>query len=165
MDTFIQKFAKARATNSTATSFTNGQATLTQPSGTGVLSPPTTGQYTRGVLQVVPYGVGSDNQTMNVRVRGWRPTENNLWVPVMLVQAACTLGASVGVAASDVLNTERFADTITLSVANTGVDSQAVSPANDSVGHFVVDTKGFPIVEVLMTVGTATSANALVAWI
>ena len=165
MDTFIQKFAKVRATNSTAVSFTNGQATLTQPSGAGILTPPTTGQFTRGVLQVVPYGSGSDDNTINVRVRGWRPTENNLWIPVMLVQAACTLGASVGVAASDVLDTERFADTVTLSLANTGVDCQAVSPANDSVAHFVVDTKGFPLVEVLLAVGTATSANALVAWI
>jgi hypothetical protein len=46
-----------------------------------------------------------------------------------------------------------------------GVNCQPSSPANNTPGHYLLDTRGCPKVEVLfdMTTGNPTNANCLVA--
>lgn len=165
MDTIVNTYRKAWATNDTSNSFTAKVATVTRPSGDGVVTIEQVGRYTRNNVILVPYGIGSDNNTMSMRVINWKEI-SGLWIPLIVCEVACTLSTSVGVAANAVLNTERFADTIALTYGNAGIDCQVFSPANNTPGHVTVDAKGATILEVIFSRGgSATSCNALVSYL
>lgn len=165
MQSLVSGYSKARTSNDTVSSFASKVATVTQPSGTGVITVEKTGRFTRNNVILVPYGAGADNNTMSVRVISWREA-SGLWIPTIVCEVACTLSTSVGVAAATVIDTERFADTLTLTYGNAGVDCQVFSPANNTPAHVVVDAKGATILEVIFsTGGSATSCNALVAYL
>ncbi len=95
---------------------------------------------------------------------GWRPS-GALWIPTILAEVSCTLSTAVGVAGQDILDTERIADTISGVIGTAGSDYQIFSPANNTPAYILVDTKGCPDIEVLFSVGTATGANALIAFV
>lgn len=129
------------------------------------------GMIPNGII-LHPFGVGNDDTTFSLRVMGWKPTLVDVagvyfqkcWVPVELIEVACTCSTATGAATGYVLNTERFADTIALtgSTANAGVNCDIVSPANNTIGSLYVDLKGATMFEVIFTTGgSATSANAL----
>jgi hypothetical protein len=165
MQSLVTGYSKARATNSTDNPYPSRVATTTRPSGDGVITIEQTGRFTRNNVMLVPYGVGADNVTMSARVLAWREA-SGLWVPTIVCEVACTLSTAVGVAAATVINSERFADTLTLTFGNAGVDCQVFSPANNTAGHVVLDAKGATILEVIFTTGgSATSCNALVAYL
>lgn len=165
MYTYVSRFVRARATDSADATFPSRVATTTAPSGTGVISSPFFGQRAPALAQIIPFGAGADNSTFDLQVIGWRPTFNGLWIPNVLVQAACTLCTAVGVGTSDVPSTSRFVDTISLTLHNANVDASVLSKTNDTIGSFVVDAKGCQLIEVIFDLGTATGANALVAWV
>lgn len=162
----------ALATNATDNSFPSRIPTTTEPTGDGVLSVPNPGQVSPTNAMIVPFGVGSDNHTFDLRVIGWRKVTGSgltsLWVPVVLGQFACTLSTAVGVANTPVSASNRFADTISRTLGIENVADQVVSPAGASldnlVGHILMDVKGFSKIELNFDVGTAASGNALVAW-
>jgi len=165
MTTYVARFQPVRPTSSTDASFPAKAPTLTVPTGAGVLQDPVVGDKTPEWIQVVPFGDGADNSTFDLRVIGWKPTPLGLWIPTTLAQAACTLSAAVGVAATEVLNTQRFADTIALTQVQANVDSKLSSPANDTIASFQVQSRGSVYVEVIFDLGSATGANALVSWV
>lgn len=173
-------FRKVRRTNATDTSFPSRVPTATEPVSAGTASATSQdvidlltpgvhngGVQTRGLF--VPYMLGDDNDVMAVRVIGWRRVginpETDLWIPVKLAEVTCTGCAAVGVAGMAVLNTERFCDTLALVDGNDDVSIDIVSPEDDTVGHFVLDLKGFTKIEITfdMTTGDPTSGNCLVA--
>lgn len=130
------------------------------------------GQHAQNFIILCPYALGSDNNTFSLRVIGWRAIGENvegtmLWIPVPLVELACTIsGTQIGVAGKTILNTEMFADTLTIAgtTANAGVSVDVVSPANDTIAHATVDLSGFEKCEICFsTGGSATSCNALVS--
>ena len=163
MDSFITPLSKAAATNATDSSFPSRVATLTQPSGGGVFNLSCQGNKTRSNVLIIPFGAGADNATMSVRVIAWRFV-TTLWIPLIVCEVSCTLSTSVGVAATEVLNTDRFADTLSLTFGNAGVDCQIFSPANNTPAHVMLDAKGASLIELVFTTGgSATSCNALVA--
>lgn len=152
---------RIRATNSTDSAFTAPVATTTQPSGEGVLdytvAPP-------AWLAVYPFGTGSDGNQFDVRVIGWRLVDT-LWIPAILVQFTATLSTFVGLAGADVLDTERFADTVSAPAANLGnadVNCVAYSPQNNTPGLYVLDAIGCTVFRVDFARSTASAANALV---
>ena len=159
-------FKKFYATNATDASFPSKIATTTQPANDGVYDFTANGISPNGLLipsaiVVIPYGVGSDNNTQKIRIIGWRLI-GTLWVPTPLCQFTCTLSAAVGVAGATVVATERFADTLTADSMNPSGGVEAVSPTGDLVAHFVVDIKGCPIIEATFDRNSsATSCNAL----
>lgn len=160
----VSKLEKVRATSSTDSSFPSKIPTTTAPSGAGVVGDPIV-QGAPEWLQVVPFGEGADNSTFDLRVIGWKPTANNLWVPLILAQAACTLSAAVGVSGADVTDGQRFADTITLTQVQANVDSKLSSPTGDLIASFQVETRGSVLIEIIFDLGSATGANALVSWV
>ena len=95
---------KAIAINSTATDFTAKIPTTTEPTGTGVfrLTDVTYGVGVDGKVPdrilLLPYGGNASNDIFNMRVWGWSPTYGPdfsnvvIYVPVLLVELACTLG-------------------------------------------------------------------------
>ena len=166
MDTLIAQFSKARTANSTDSAFASRVPTTTKPADDGVLQAVAYGRAVRSSVLIEPFGAGGDNTTLDVRVIGWAQA-SGLWIPTILCQVACTLSGALGVSGATVLNTERFADIITLTspFGTSGVDVLVSSPANDTPGHIVVDAKGHQLVELLFKTGTATNGNALVAWL
>lgn len=160
--------AKALAANATDTSFASRVPTTTEPTGDGVVglrSHPD--QVVPTWLLLVPYGTGDANDAFDVRVVGWRRV-GTLWVPTTLLEFTATLGTAVGVAGADVADTEKFADTVSdpaTGKGSVGVDCQPTSPADNTVAHYLVDTRGCPKVEFLFdaTTGDPTGANLLYA--
>ncbi|TXH14226.1 MAG: hypothetical protein E6R03_09730 [Hyphomicrobiaceae bacterium] len=165
METLVSTYSKARSTNDTTNGFASKVATATQPSGEGVITISQTGRFTRNNVMLIPFGAGSDNNTMSVRAIAWRQI-STLWVPTIVCEVACTLSTAVGVSGAAVVDTDRFADTLTLTYGNAGVDCQVFSPANNTPAHVVFDAKGATLLEIIFTTGgSATSCNALVAYL
>lgn len=121
------------------------------------------------------YGVGANNTTFSCRILGWSPLvtdrlgvvspDTNLWIPVVLVEVACTLSSTpIGLAGKAIVATELFVDTMTITsnTANAGVDVDVVSPANDTIARLMLDVQGHMAVEFQFTTGgSATSCNGL----
>lgn len=121
--------------------------------------------YSPNTIQLVFFGAGADNSTGKCRVHGVRPVltaagQTN-YAHVLLAEFAFTLSAAVGVSGGAVSASERYADTITRTLGIENVADQIMSPTGDTPGHVLVDVKGFPMVLIELTVGTATSVNAL----
>lgn len=180
LETMSMAFRKARSVNQTSSSYVSKVPTQTEPSGdagsaTGASIIDLTskdGIIAQNALLVVPFGAGSDGNTFNFRVIGWRYIGTNpqtrLWVPVNLLELACTLSAVVGVAGMEVTNSERFVDTISVTKGSTlsgeAAAENVVSPANDTIAHLMVDVKGFTKLELSFETGSsATNCNALIA--
>ena len=127
---------------------------------------------TQNLVQIIPFGAGSDTNTFSFRAIAWyllsegaaQQNGTEVWIPVPLAEFQCTMSTPVGVAGKLVVATDRFCDTITLT--GTTANSTEVlitSPANDTIGHVVLDMKGAAKLELIFTTGgSATSCNALV---
>lgn len=136
--------------------------TTTEPSNAGVLVRPTKGGFTPNKLRLLPFAAGSDGGTFTVQVVAWSNV-SGLWVPSILYEGVATLSTFVGVAGAAVVETERFADTLTIASnkGNTGVDTVVLSPADNTPAHVVIDVKGAELIEVR----ASSSGNALYAWL
>ncbi len=175
---------RARRTNCTDTSFDTLASTTTEPaldadagSATAVVVIDLLKDRGRrdGPVQnsvfFMPFGIGNDDTTFDVRVVGWRYAfsdyaTHGLWVPVTLGGFSCTLSSQVGVANAAVIATERFADTITrITAQGNDVSSEIVSPANNTPGHVILDLKGCHKVEFCFDMTGATSGNVLYAFL
>lgn len=178
LETLTRTWTKARSVNQTSSSFVSKVPTTTEPLGdagtaTGAcvfdlgLVP---GGVVQNSLLLMPYAIGADNVTFSVRVFGWRragPASADgsgtlpLWIPTLMCELACTASAFVGVAGAYVLNTGRFADTLTLTTGDAAAVG-IVSPTGDVAGHAMLDLKGSQKLELTFsTGGVATSCNAL----
>lgn len=147
-------WAKVRSTNSTDGSFPAKIPTVTEPTGAGVIA-----WAGRTGLLLIPYGTGADDSTFDVKIIGWAKI-GTLWVPALVAQVAVTLSTIVGVAAAEIVATERFADTLALTkglgtIVNPVGDTQ---PASLMIASQLA---AFEKLEFVFDLGTATAANAI----
>lgn len=176
IETLSGDYRIARSTDSTDASFPSRINTITEPTQDGVYDLSTGLPLVQNLALILPYGVGSDNDTFSVRVIGWRkvgtarpggqvPAGNTrLWIPLVLAEYACTLSADVGVAGAIIDNTHRFADTMTLTTGNANVSEELVSPGGDLKAHAVLDLKGVHKLEFTFQITSGTTAmNCLFA--
>jgi hypothetical protein len=119
-------------------------------------------------LLLKPFGVGAGATTFNLRVYGWsrigpNPTEANAvqWTAVLLCEIAVTLGTGVGLAGGLVDASHNYATSLSLTTGNSNVDVSLISPGSNLPAWAMLDVKGFNVVQVVCSVGTATSGNAL----
>lgn len=165
----------ARLTNQTSTSFSK-IPTITRPNS---LTDSATSQQvidlanlggalTQNILSVTPFAVGSNNQTMSVRVYAWhKRNDGKLWTPKLLCGVQGTLSSTFpGIAGENPSTTGLYCDTI-IPVIPAAADGsfRIVSPgtvtADSGIAHFNVDIEGAQIVEVVfITDGSSTSCNA-----
>lgn len=115
----MTSWQKALSANSTSASFTARVPTITQPSGTGVLSVPS--GMTR--LLLMPFGTDAANETGKIQAWGWSAIRSAtgkkvLWIPRPICEFTLTLGTAAGVAGTEVDENQLFADTL---VADKGV--------------------------------------------
>ncbi len=168
--TLVRRLKKVYSTNQTGSSITSPSPTTTIPT-TGIIpaiyTVDTGGFLASGGNQYLFYfyAIGANNVTGKAQINGWRKVDNGtLWIPMPLIQVDLIFGASTGVAASDVLDTERFADTITLTSGKNYTAAYEIIIAgtpDDTVAGLAVDVKGAELIQVQVSVGTATSVNAL----
>lgn len=151
-----EDYAKAQTANSTDASFPSRPATISTPAYIDVLGtslyPPL--PAISPVLLIVPYGVGSENHTFDLRVLGWRKL-GSLWKKIVLCELSCVLGTEVGVSGQQVSNTERFIKSQSLVVGNENVNIDLMTD------FAVISIRGHRYVEFIFKVGSATSCNLL----
>lgn len=161
-------FRKVLDTNSTDSSFASKIPTITEPTGTGVIDFAGPGKPMPDTVIIVPFGVGSNNQTFDMRVLGWRPvdptapaTKSRLWVPELLLGISCTLtGSVVGVAASPIVAANLFVDVITVSY---GIGIKSDPPIDTYPNRVALGLEGYSKLEFIFDMTGATSGNALIA--
>lgn len=185
LETMTKKWKKARATNADDNGFPTRGNLLTDPGYTlataaqatnyalrnaANLAPGGSGKAGPNFLWFMPYAVGADNVTFSVRVYGVSRvmvadtpgTTHRRWT--MLAEFACTASTDTGIAGGLVLDTERFADTITLTYPTAAIPSIEIQTnAANVAGWAKVDLSGSEDYELTFTTGgSATSCNALV---
>lgn len=175
---------RALTTNAATSSFASKVPTVTEPTNDGVINLILGGgAVIHEWMLLWPIGLGADNDAFSLRVLGWRKISqgqgvtDTLWMPTLLYEFSCTISAAVGVAASPVLNTERFADTITIVTQGkyTDADSGGVStrgnvevtsPTNDLIAHVKAPLKGMEKIEFQFDQTTNTpTMNVLYAFL
>lgn len=152
--------------NDASTSFASRIPTATKPT-TNIVE--RVGSITENMIELVFFGAGSDDQTLDVRLIGWNRTNTSettaIWVPTPIAQFSCTLSTAVGVAGLDVVATDRFADTITGATWNPTSGVEIVSPTGNIIAHVLVDVKGSDILQLDFDSTGATNGNALYRWL
>jgi len=161
------------ATNQNLTGFATIIPTVTEPTGDGVLNLVDNGIVVPCMVKLIPILLGSDNDVTSMRIFGWHRCQldgkTTIWVPFILGEFVCTASAAVGIASAAVLETERFADTITPVAArtrdqkiaagtSTGSTYESVSLANDTPAHILMPVVGVEKLQITsdQTTGTAT---------
>lgn len=155
--------AKVRSVNENSNAYASIIDTLTEPVGDAGTA---TGACVIDVglkgggavpryLEVWPYGLGADEDAFSFRILAWQRIVPKLasdqwqWTCEILAELACVLGSSTGVAGGAVLNTELYADTVTIVSEETitaDVTRQGTvlvfSPANNTKAHVRLDIEG-----------------------
>ena len=144
-------FSRALVSNSAATSFASKIPTLVEPTGAGVISLPSAGGPKFVVL--VPFGTDAANEAFDMKVVGWSYSSDGVWIPFTLLTVAVVLGS----AAVSGLTNHFLADTITYTAGDD--EAKIISPANDTVAHVLLHTRGFKKLEYDFDLGTAAAAN------
>jgi hypothetical protein len=172
-----QPVRRVRATSYASAGYPTRIATVTKPSGDGVILCGDTGYETVSHIKIVPFGAGADAGTFGMKVLGWMVTAEpgvgtkQLWTPVELVTFAVALTTKVGVDGTPVTSTDRFCDTITSTGGRTFITSGAapivdrwfqISPTGDAIGMIMQPTLGFQLLELIFdNQSSATNCNAL----
>lgn len=179
---------RAFGTNTTSSAFTSIIPTITEPtavnpgeSGSGIfnLAPGGCDSIPDAML-VYFFGAGADNDTFDVRLWGWDRIGSvqgtMLWTPSPIASFTCTLSQAVGIAAADIINTDRFVDTIVVNaiapqpfIPNVNATPAAEyfgtikinSPANNFRGFAIVPLLGYEKIQFDFDMTGATNGNAL----
>lgn len=159
----IQPYAliKALTANANTSAFTAKTAIRSaEPTTNVVRLSGLAGGVVPDAARFFPYGLGADNDAFSMRVFTWSRLQSagvTYWVPAQLFEVSCTISGFVGLAGGPVLNTERFADTMSLvatvgeatTTANTTRDGtvRLYSPANDMPAWVYADLYGAEFLE------------------
>lgn len=171
-----RRLRKALADNSTAADFTAKSPTVTEPTGNGVFNlTKFVGGSVPMYAMIWPFGSDADAETFDMRLWGWwRITgdgqNSDLWIPSILAGLSVVLSTPVGVAGAEVLNTDFFADTITITsgmepVITADTTNQGTIVRQSNAGNQIAWAKvplcGPEKIEFDFDRGTAASANCL----
>lgn len=120
------------------------------------------------IVAVVLYGVGTENQTVNLQVWAWDQLvvgSTSQWVPTLLWDGQALLSTIPGIAGGLVDETMYYADTFTTTsdagLSPLGTRVMSHSTANKGIAVLVIDPLTASKIEIEAEVGTATSYNLL----
>ena len=146
----VQPFRYALVTNATTTTYAVLVVTTTEPTGTGVFD---MGLVANGVgdltqvpsyIELVPYGVGADTKTFNMRVTGFNATNDatKIYVPQLITEITCTLSGVI--TGTPLIASALMVDTIVVNKGpiDNGVWRSFTSPANDTAASLILHTRG-----------------------
>lgn len=160
-------FTRLFVSNSTSSIPSDPAPTTTAPSGDGVFEMTRLDSTVANNGSLVIFGAGTAGNTGEVRVFLWHRVSGPgssppLYFPTQLLDLTVTLGGAVGVASENVLNTDKFCNTITASTNTTTASKDISSPATtNGIAKADFDLFGASHVQVLVGVTTMTSINAL----
>lgn len=165
---------RALTTNSSDSGFPSRIPTITEPSGNGVIDLVNNGSLVPERLRIWPFGLGANNDAFSVRLIGWHKVGTVypfLWVPTIFAELGAVMGNVTGIAGAPVLNTEFFADTLTIVSEGTFTADvtrfgsiRLYSPANDTPAHAVIPLEPFDKIELTFDQTTNTpTMNALIS--
>lgn len=171
------RFRKAMSTDATTAlfgSFTAKIPTLTEPThNTLTLGSSANGKYNLfdtvlGIatvnsmpryIQLMPYGVGANNNTFDMRLWGWSVTMDT--VPVYIPQLLLELNVTLGNIDGTVIAANAFlADTIAIAKGDT--TSPIISPANDTPASVLAHCRGCRYLE--WDFDSTSSSPAMNCW-
>lgn len=163
LSSVVPELKKAQSTNSTATSFSALIPTNTKPEASAtrsVFDLGHKGTRDRNSLVVYPYGGNDNNDIVITKVSGWNQTPLGMWVSSLICEVSATLSSTLlGLASREVVATEFFADTLTLT---TGVAELYQGTADVDIAYFICSVAGFELVEITYDLGTGgDTQNAL----
>ena len=95
------------------------------------------------LAKFVFFGVGDDNSEVNVTITTWNPVGSDstlLWVPALVCKVKATLSTIVGIAGTEIAETNRIADTIILIDGDPTV--KITSDVDAQVASLLVDLEG-----------------------
>lgn len=162
IEAVVTSLKRAQTTNSTDTSYTARRSTVTRPAASATRSVFDVGQGpSRTTAEIWPVGGNDNNDVVNYKVVGWNKTISGLYVKTPICEIQATLSSTlVGVASQDVIATEFFADTITLT---SGAATIRTGVVDEDEASILVDISGFELWEILYKLGAGGDvANALV---
>lgn len=157
---------KGLATNGTRTGApTVAVTSLTAPAG----STTTTAEIIlcggiKNSLVLWPFGQDTDNDSFDLYVYGWKMTEPGLWASHPYLKLTCFLGATNGVAGTDIVVADFACDVFT---APSGTPSVKLYDApNAGQGEIVIDMDGCPVAQVYGNIdsGGTDAENWNVLW-
>jgi hypothetical protein len=169
IDTPSVKYAVTNSVMVTQATFATFLPQIKKPSGDGVLAFGLGGFQASSGLRLVPFGIGSNNNTFSINVYGWTEVvgdglRSELWVPILLAQLnTITLDSNLTVVSGTEVNSAAyFSNSIDLSVGNSGISAEVVAPGDPYIAHAVIDVKGHRLIQLDFATGSsATSCNAL----
>lgn len=171
MPTQYHDFRFVLPSNSTATSHAEKEVRLSAPDSPAIdMSPYGTGgfasaQMVPSYVQILPFGVGSSDQAFGLRIWGWTKVVGaEIYVPQLLADWQCTLGSTSGCDATGLQSGSGIllCDTIVETVgAGSGPFSSLISSAAEMAASGLVHIRGCRWLDISITRGSATSANAL----
>ena len=172
MDTLIDaltaKYRLYQDTDSTDDAFTDPADSVDPPAGAFDLSPH--GNAGFAALRIAPVGLGSEGNTFNIRVVGWREVildnSNRFWHPEPMYLATVTLGAMTSLLDSILGAGHLYAKTLVIITPPTNDNISSETISSDRAGgsaHFAADMKGCRYATIQFSLDAATGANALVA--
>lgn len=147
-------FRYALAANATSTSFTDYNATSTEPSGVGVIDLLSAslgvgaGLHVPRYLQLIPFGTDGANDTFDMRVYGYNATvptdlvtDTALYIPQLLLDVSVVLGARTF---SDHAANTFLADTLTVNdgAADNAAWRSLIDCQEDMVASVLIHTRG-----------------------
>jgi hypothetical protein len=176
------RYKRWAGTNLNDASFASLIPTLTKPvaSATSAVLDLTDGIADGGKIptwiKMLFIGLGAADDVTSFRLVGWNKVQvgqgvnpDTIWIPQPFAEFSVTFSTAVGIAASPVLNTEAFADTIApvalmledqKIAAGTSLlsDCRIFTPANNTPGHVVMPIRGFELIQFTsdQTTGTST---------
>ncbi len=162
------RWHRVLTTNATDTSFAANIPTFTDPGptdlATGVMNWSNDGVTALESVFFQFFGAGADDTTFDAKVIGWRRAGDNdltaIWTTVHIADVSVILSTLVGIAGKYVIETDRFADTVTLN-DGVGIVYQSAD-ANSIVSTLEVDTLGCQKGRVIYDL-TGATANARAA--
>lgn len=158
----VSNWAKALAAVNATNAYPTTAPTVTAPVlGTnGVVDPLILPGYSWRRLQILPFGGNDDNDQILVRAVAWNRSASGLWVPRILAEVTAVLSSAIpGVAGQDVIDTQFFADDLTLTA---GGIAALYEGSADTAAWFEVDVSGSNFVSVQAKTGVGgDGANAL----
>ncbi len=119
------------------------------------------------MAKIVGFGTDAANETFSCDIHGWFESggDTTIWYSVHLYALTFTLGTRTGVAGTDVLDTELFADTVVAGSyqATFGGDNWVglLSPAGNGGAMALIPTVGATYLEFDVYDGTTASCNVL----
>lgn len=107
------------------------------------------------------FGRNANDATFSWRLLGWAvDTTRVLWVPQVIMTGTGKLGAMTGIDPAAIGTSDYLADTI---VRTGGVDSgySINSPEDNVSADLLLDFRGFRLLQLQLSIGTATGINAV----